>query len=141
MAVIKWTTPAAIVTDLTTELNALANNAIAISVIIANNVERYADFELAVTYGTAPSLGGYVGLYAIQAVDGTNYQDAVDPLPASALLGVFPLRAVTTAQRIALRHCLLPAADFKVAVQNVAGQAMSASGHTVKHVTYSEESV
>lgn len=68
-----------------------------------------------------------MALYIIQAVDGTNYADGDDAIvpAASALVGVFPVRATTDTQRIALRHVLLPATKFKPLVINKSGQAMS----------------
>ena len=110
-------------------LKNLANAARVLGAEIDNTSGRdmYADFDLLCKFGTNPSVGGYVGIYIVQAVDGTNYADgdaSVAP-PASALVGTFPLRAVTTAQRVALRHVLLPATKFKVVALNASGQAMT----------------
>jgi hypothetical protein len=142
MADIKYKagSPAAV---MTTELDGLANNARAISGAIDNTVELdFWDVELVVTYGTAPSTGGTVELYLVESVDGTNYGDGDDAVapPATALVGVFPLRAVTTAQRIMLRGVMVPPLNFKYVVTNKAGQAMAASGNTLKRLPYKVQS-
>lgn len=144
---VKWSAyAAALASALTTELNALANGSYSAAGTEIDNAAAgthypYADFELGVTYGTAPSAGGYVALFLVMALDGTNYQDgggSVAP-PATAWVGNFPLRAVTTAQRVVLRGVLLPNAKFKLVAQNNAGQAMAASGHTLGYRAYGDE--
>jgi len=93
----------------------------------AGNRHQYADFELLCKGASAFSAGGYAELYLLQAVDGSTYQDGDDSVapPASALAGVFPLRAVSTAQRVALRGVLLPATRFKPLLINKGGQAFT----------------
>ena len=89
--------------------------------------DMYADWDLLCRFQAAPSAGGYVALYFVQTVDGTNYADGADATvpAATALVGTFPVRAVTTAQRVSLRHVLLPATKFKPLVINKSGQAMT----------------
>lgn len=142
----KWTTPENAVTVLGTELNALANGAYsAASAAQDNATDLYeqADFELNVTYGTNPSAGGYCGLYIVYSLDGTNYEDgggAVAP-PATRWVGNFPLRAVTTAQKISLPGIRLSPLKFKAVLVNSSGQAMGASGHTLLMRRYHEQGV
>jgi len=145
MSVVKWQTPAAIASLLTTGLNSLANNGYAVSAAVDNDTgkHRYADFELVATYGTNPSAGAFVSLFLVESVDGTNYADgdaSIAP-PATALIGIFPIRAVTTAQRVAIRQVALSPFKFKIVIRNETGQAMAASGNTVKYCTYNEEVV
>lgn len=141
---VKWSALGTSTTAMSTELNSLANGSRAIaSSAVDNDAARnmYADFELYVTYGVAPSAGGRVDLYLVQTLDGTNYADgsaSVAP-PMTSFAGSFPLRAVTTAQRIVLRHVLLPATDYKPLLDNQAGQAMAASGNTLKYRAYNAE--
>ena len=111
-------------------LKALANAGIKIGNEIDNATtarNMYADFDLLCKFQANPSVGGYIALYLVQAVDGTNYADGDDSTtpPTTALVGTFPVRAVTTAQRVALRHVLLPATKFKPMVVNLSGQAMT----------------
>jgi hypothetical protein len=144
MAEVKYKagSPAAV---MTTELDGLANNARAISGAVDNtaDLDFWDDVELVVTYGTAPSAGGTVELYLVESVDGTNYGDGgsgVAP-PATTLVGVFPLRAVTTAQRIMVRGVMIPPLNFKYVAVNKAGQATAASGNTLKRLPYKVQSV
>src|SRR5438067_1989016 len=89
-----------------TLLNALTNNSQAIGGAVSNqtNKDRFANFRLNIKFQSNPSAGGYVALYIVYAVDGTNYGDgdaSVAP-PATAFVGNFPVRAVTTAQIVDL---------------------------------------
>lgn len=133
---------------MTTELNSLANNAGALGVEYDNatNLYLWGYFELVVTYGTNPTAGNLVELYLVPAPDGTNYADnttgASGTTSANYYVGGFPLRAVTTAQRIGLTGASgsgpiwLPPCKFKAFVINKAGQAMAASGNTLKMIPY-----
>lgn len=134
-----------IATMASTELNSLANNAGALGAEYDNATNLYLSgvFELNVTFGSAPTAGNTVDLYIIPAPDGTNYDDAVTgasgSAPASCYAGGFPLRAVTTAQKVPLGVGLsgpvpLPACKFKVFVLNKSGVAFPSSGSTVKMV-------
>lgn len=126
-----------IVSVMTTELNSLANGSRAISSAIgadATAANLLGDFELAVTFGTAPTLDNTVDLYLVRAADGTNYEDGNATIrPASnAFAGSFQLRNVTTAQRIVIRDVPLPPGLWKAVVLNSSGQAFPASGSTLK---------
>ena len=137
---------AAISTIASTELNSLANNAGALGAEYDNatNLHEFGLFELNVTFGSAPTAGNTVDLYLIPAPDGTNYDDAVTgasgQAPAPCYVGSFPLRAVTTAQKVPLGLGLalvnLPPTKFKAFVLNKSGQAFPASGSTLKLVPY-----
>lgn len=127
-------------TLLSTELNSLANNGTALGSAYNNTIgggsgDGYTlcDVELVVTYGSAPTANTGVSLWFLQTQDGTNYSDGDNSTtPATAPDVVFPLRAVTTAQRV-VRRALLPWGNFKPLAKNDGvGQAMAASGNTVK---------
>lgn len=129
-------------TLLTTELNALASGSYSAagSTVQANRTDlnMYADFELAVTFASAPTVGNTVDLYVIPKVDNTNYADgggAITP-PATYYAGSFVLRAVTTAQRVAIMGASIPPDDFKLVALNSSGVAFPASGSTVKISPY-----
>lgn len=143
---------AAITTVLSTELNSLANNAAALGTEYDNSANQYLFglFELSATFGSAPTAGNTVDLYIIPAPDGTNYDDAVTgasgSAPATAYAGGFPLRAVTTAQKVPLGlgaagYVQLPPTKFKAFVVNKSGVAFPASGSTVKMVPFRYQSV
>jgi len=129
----------------TTELNSLANNAGALGAEYDNatNLYLFGVFELNVTFGSNPTAGSTVDLYIIPAPDGTNYDDAVTgasgAAPATAYVGGFPLRAVTTAQKVPLGVGIsgpvpLPPVKFKAFILNKSGVAFPASGSTLKMV-------
>jgi hypothetical protein len=142
---------AAITSVATTELNSLANNAGALGAEYDNATGLYMFglFELNVTFGTNPTAGNTVDLYIIPAPDGTNYDDAVTgasgSAPGTAYAGGFPLRAVTTAQKVPLGlgqagYIQLPPTKFKVFALNKSGQAFPSSGSTIKMVPYRYQS-
>ena len=150
MASIKFEA-AAIATVATTALNSLANNAGALSDEIDNTSGLYmfAMCELNVTFGSNPTAGSTWDLYVIPAMDGTNYSDvttgASGAAPASCYAGGFPLRAVTTAQRIPLGVGMsgpipIPPGKFKFFVLNKGGQSAAASNNTLKAVLYRYQS-
>lgn len=146
MATIKYDA-AAIASLATTELNSLANGSGAIGAEYDNatNLYLYGLFELNVTFGTNPTAGALVNLYLVPAPDATNYDDAptgASPaVPASEYVGGFPVRAVTTAQKIPLGLGVfglvpLPPVKFKAYLLNNSGQAFPASGSTLKMVPF-----
>lgn len=129
---------------LTTELNSLANNALAISALFDNtyaaagNGSVLGDVELAVQFGTSPTAGTGVAIWFIQSQDGSTYEDGDASItPARRPDLVVPVRAVTTAQRI-IRRVALPPGKFKVLAKNDGtGQAFAASSNTLKLRPYS----
>ena len=136
----------AITTLLSTELNSLANgSSSALGTEFDNTAAAYTLglFELSVTFASAPGAGSLINLYLVSAPDGTNYDDgssSVTP-PSTAYVGGFPLRAVTTAQKVSLGGgplllIYLPLLKFKILAVNGSGQAFPASGSTVKLVPY-----
>ena len=141
---IRWSDYPSATTYLSTELNALADGANKLGAAIDNSTlgHMYIDLELYVaTQGSARDTGACVELYILPSVDGTNYcygADAVDP-PASALRGLFPLDAATTARYVTLAHILLPAGKLKVLVINETGQAFAGTLNTLKYALYNEE--
>lgn len=132
----KYTAYRAGANALTTELNALANGARAVSAALLDNsvnLDFWADFVLAVTFAVAPTANTTCDLYLLPAADGTNAADgsgAVAPQPV-LLAGSFELRAVTTAQRLTLRGVALPPGKFNALLVNNSGQAFPATGSTV----------
>lgn len=124
---------------ITTGLNSLANNSLAISSAFDNTVGQtgdgytFCDIELVVTYGTNPGANTACSLWFLQSQDGTNYEDGGTSItPARAADVVFPVLVSTSAQRI-IRRVLLPWGLTKVLLKNDGtGQAMAASGNTLK---------
>jgi hypothetical protein len=124
----------------TTALNSLANNALVACTVFDNepsvaNFDGYtmADVQLEVTFGTAPTANTGVSLWFLSQGDGTNYEDGSSSItPARLPDVVFPVRAVTTAQRIN-RRVMLPWGNITPLLKNDGtGQAFAASSNTLK---------
>jgi hypothetical protein len=135
---------------LSTELNALASGSGIVQVTGTNaaydnssNLAFWGDFELNVTFGSAPAADASVELYLVPAFDGTNYETTVDgasPLvDLNSLIGVFDLEAVTTAQRRVIRGVPLPPTLFKLYIKNTSGVVFPATGTVVRMSTYCEQ--
>ena len=145
MATFTWSAPGTLTTALSTELNGLANNTYsALSAEINNesSLALYIDLELTLaTQGAARSTGAWVGVYIATAVDPTpTYPDT--SLDAFAeLLAAFPLDNTTTARRLTRTNIAVPPLRFKLYVKNVTGQALAASGNTLKFRLHSEQGV
>lgn len=125
---------------LTTELNSLANNTNATPSSAYDNTvgqtgDGYTlcDVELVVTYGTNPTAGTCIVVWFLATQDGTNYEDGSSSVtPGRGPDVVFPVRAVTTAQRI-IKRTMLPWGIFKALLRNDGtGQTFAASGNTLK---------
>lgn len=147
MADIKWEAYAeTIQTALSTGLNSLADGSGAISSAIDNGtaLNTMCDFELAVTFGTAPAGEKVCELYLVYSSDGgTTFSDGSSSIkPASPPDAVFMLRAVTTAQVIVLAGVpIMGPGQFKTLLYNEAGQAFPASGSTLRYRRYNMQSV
>lgn len=129
---------------LSTELNSLsnaANTAASGAIDNSTNLDLYMDLELVLaTQGSARSAGAYVGVYLTQSLDGTNYDDVHET--TARLVATFPLDAATTARRATVRNVPIPpSATFKLFARNATGQALAASGNTIKYRTHSLQSV
>lgn len=146
MTITKWSATTSPESILTTELNSLANGATKLSAAVSNDdaAERnlYADFEFTIAaQGSARANDAHVQLYLLPSIDGTNFtygDDSTTP-PASALVGSFILDASTSARVVHLRGVELPPEDFKLLVYNNTGQALAASGNTLKLFRYNLE--
>lgn len=126
---------------MSTELDALASGSAIIGAAVDNDLgDLYCDLELNVTFASAPAAGGFIDVYFVRTIDGTNYEDAVtgasEVPPANGYVGSFFTRAVTSAQKMGLNEVRLPGRDFKLYVVNNTNQAFPASGSTVKAFFY-----
>lgn len=129
---------------ISTEINSLADSTRAIGTTALDNGvnnDQYGKLQLDVVFGVAPSAGGYVNIYAVYAPDGTNYEDgSASVAPAATnLVAAIPVRAITTAQKLTTRLFLIEPAPVKFIVENKAGQAMAATGNTLKLFTTNDE--
>lgn len=106
----------------------------------------WGDLELFATFQTAPGAGGTVDAYLLESLDGVNFADGgsgANPVTnQSHYIGSFPLRAVTTAQRVNLRGVPLPPTKFNLQLVNSSGGASFAkqsTGQTIKFLPYCEQ--
>lgn len=139
-------------TLLSTELNALADNAVALGSAYDNSVGQAGDgavegdFELTVTFASAPTANTGCSLWLLRAQDGTTYETytatgSATPPKARRPDVVFPLDAVTTQQIITVPG-FLPAGKLKPLFKDDGtGRAFPASGSTVKFTPYTEQMV
>jgi hypothetical protein len=132
---------------LTTDLNSLAaNTGKALSAVVDNGTGLWvwADFELVVTFPSAPTTVFVVELYQLRSIDaGTTYPDGnagVDP-SSTALVGTFPVRGITTAQRVPYYGIPLPPGKSKYLVKNATNAAFASSGNILRLNDYSLQSV
>jgi len=143
MAEINWSDPAGATSYLTTELNSLADGAGVLGAAIGNgDGKRWALIEVSLaTQGSARDNGAHVDIYVVRSADdGTTYDyGAASPLPGGhALAGSIEFDAATTA-RVGVCEIALPPGYFKLLVLNNTGQAWGATGNTVRHNFFSEE--
>lgn len=145
MSTERFTAPTSRGNLLTTQLNSLASggtySAVGTELDNATNRDRYGAAELNVTFGSAPTADMTCELFYVAALDGTNYEDGgstVRPNPMNSL-GTFPVRAVTTAQRILLPLFQLPPLKVKFVLLNATDQNFPASGSTVAVYTFNRE--
>lgn len=131
-----------VTTLLSTGLNSLANNSLAISGAFTPSAkQRRAKLQLDVTYGTNPTAGTGCSIWFIQSTDGgSTYEDGdASTTPAKAPSVVLPVRVTTSAQKI-IRECVIPAGTCKVLLKNDGtGQAMAASGNTLKIIEIDDQ--
>ena len=135
---------------ITTGLNSLANNAQVLSGAYDNTQGGagdgavLAEFELFIaSMGGAATANTALTLWAVQSLDGTNYEDGdASTTPAKLPLCVFPVRAVSTAQRITRVSIPLPPGLSKYLLRNDGtGQALASSGNILSIRPYSRQAV
>lgn len=127
---------------LTTELNALAANAYTAAGPVYNNVvgggagDGYTlcDIEFKGTFVANPTAGGAIIVWLLTAPDGTNYEDT--PTASVGLSRgpdvVLPVTTGQTGTRVT-RRITCPWGLMKAVAHNSGtGQALTASGHTLK---------
>lgn len=85
---------------------------------------QFADIELLIDLATPATAGGYVELWFIKAIDGSNYESGADAVfPARPADVVIPVRSTTDdSQVVTVGPVLWPQGVFKVLFRNSTGQ-------------------
>ncbi len=141
----KWSAPAAITTALSSEFVSLGSSTMsALSAAIDNSsqLNMFADFQIDVTYSsTAAASGGFIGIYCVPAMDGSNYATSAVTYTPNLLTSV-PLTTLATQQLITVRNLLLPPMLLKLAIYNGASVGMPTSSTatcSLKYITYNTQ--
>ena len=131
---------------MTTDLNALANNAVNVGAVLPDNTSNrffYVKFELVLA---SVDLSGEdnpaVEVYMVPSYDGTNYADTgVDASttvypPAQYLVAVLGVAETNAAHRAVSPHILIDPLKYTPVVINKTGVALAATGNTLKSKYY-----
>lgn len=145
MAAIKWEAAESIATAIDTGANSLADDGRAVSAAIDNATGKYPYMDVEISLAaqsSARSAGAYVELHVLVSLDGTNYAygDGSTEPGQTSWVGNVSLDASTSARRAILSGVQIPPLSFKLLVINRTGQALAASGNTVKYRRYGVES-
>lgn len=100
------------------------------------NKHTMASLELSFQHSTSPTAGTTWLAYLLYAIDGTNYEDGgTSTQPQKVAAATFPVRAVTTAQKVTVVVPVQPF-KFKVLVWNDTGISSSSSSVTLDMEVY-----
>lgn len=126
---------------LTTELNALADAAysgVGPELDNATNLDVWCIGVLSVDFVAASDLNAPISLYAVVAVDGTNYEDGSASIryPQDSFVGIFQVYNTTAAQLLVTKPFMLRPFKTKFAVYNQSGEAFPATGSTMTPYTF-----
>lgn len=143
-----YTAPAVEGTEalMTTDLNALANNAVNVGAVLPDNTSNrffMVVFELVLASVDLSAVDNpAVEVYMIPSYDGTNYADtgidastSVYP-PAQYLVAVLGVAETSAAHRAVSPHILIDPLKYTPVVINKTGAALAASGNTLKSKYY-----
>lgn len=134
MGDILWTAYGDETDALTTELNALADDAESdLGSVIDNTTDRKTFIDLNVVLDSLnPTTGAFIVIRVVTAIDGTNFPDGnASPIyTAQVKTGSAP-------KRIELRQISIPPAIFKLRLTNKCNVALAATLNTVKYRKYS----
>jgi hypothetical protein len=126
-----WATPTSESSIITSGLDGLTNNSLALSADFdsSTNLDLYCDLSLELCYASAPSAGTKVAeIYLLPSIDGTNYAEGSSSLTPQQALLVAALESrnpsTSAVERLAAPGIPLPPGHMKFAVKNVSGQTL-----------------
>lgn len=124
----------------TTSLNSLTTTGIVTGAAVDPGGYMFGDFELNITYPSAPTDNSVIELLLLRSIDGgSTYEDANGA--SGGVAGGFQLDNITTAQKLVIRGVVLPPGHFKpYIVAKTTGQTAASSGNTLKLTRYTPES-
>jgi hypothetical protein len=140
---IKWAVPEAVASVMTTELNGITANSLAISTNpIANRTGLYKYMSLELYLGSVAHGGNSrVEVWFAKELDGTNYENGSVAYRRPPAV-IFRLRnAVTAAQRVVLNNIPIPACAFKTVIRNGCDVTFAGTTNTLKYSRYYEQAV
>lgn len=131
MTTAQWAAPSSAQTMITTEANSLATaGTTALGTAWDNTSTRYVQCAGEVYLASlTPASGGYVQVYLVPAPDGTNYGDA--GVNSNLVATIYPSTSAS-AKRLMFENVPMGPFLYKVALKNVTGVTLAASGNTVK---------
>ena len=144
----RWTSYDSIVTYLTTELNALANNGNKLGAAIdfaATGADRklYMDVEIYLgSVDLSAQTNPAIYIWLLPRTDGSNFEDGTDAVdPARAPDRIVALRVFNGVQRVFARFLLTTPDQGKLLIENKTGVALAGTLNTVKYMLCSQEMV
>lgn len=138
----KWTTPEAIASALTTELNSLTDGSVCTaSAAIDNLTDLYQYIELELHLASLTPTGSpTIGILLLKQIDGSNYEDA-NEANLGCFLTAFAFSTSTAAKHLVLGNLVIPPCAFKLAAVSHAGVTLASSANTLKYRRYNLQGV
>lgn len=141
---INWENNPTYSSEMTTELNSLADNARAIITSAINNSghDVYMDFRLYIAaQGSARDTGGFCKLYLLKSDADSNWPrgGASDEPSYKNFVDNFLFDAATTARYESINGVLVPPGYYKTVIENQTGQALASTGNILAVRLYSKE--
>ena len=128
---------AAATTYLSTELNSIVDGGNKLGASIDNSTNKYLyhDIEIYLASAAFTDANGYINVYLLPSVDGTNYAegtDSIDPRSTNRRYRAM-VRDATAAQYLVIRDVELVNGNFKYLFENNTGITIASSGNTFKY--------